>query len=74
MSVPNSFNCWLDAVALLEAILESLEAGKLMLEKVVTATKVALYLMSNTHQYTSQEKAEINAKAEPIAEVYGRGQ
>ena len=49
---------WLDAVAPLAAILESAEAGDMTPEKVVTATQMALYLMGNAHQHTSQGRRQ----------------
>ena len=47
---------WLDAVAPLAALLESVEAGELIPEKAVSAAKMALYLMRNSHQQIAQER------------------
>lgn len=47
---------WLDAVATLTALLESTETGESTPEKVLSATRTALYLMGNAYQQMSQER------------------
>ena len=47
---------WLDATALLTAIIEIVKEGKLTPDMAVSAAQMALFLMGNTHQHMAQER------------------